>query len=354
MAESSFSFDADDYVVEHRIRFENISKGEIKIQFPGQAQWIKIGEVLRPAIKNNPQGYTAAKWAQISKVSATAVNAIHIKTDQLQDKAVVISLLPKDVQDSGKSYFDLDSSVQTDIPAGTLIFGGEYAPWVGNPVYLIHENERRLLPSGYEAQLGDVLEIEVRRARKFPSEIVFENWFGGKVWVQYPGEKPIPIAQVIKPVYGIGRFIGTRFAGLGRIRANHCGVIDISTSPAGEDNVGGFQIIPSVHYLGPEMERARRGTQWMVVGPLKNAPPLEGQAPLFSAFILPSFAETRPKLGDWKKITLRRSLVQARRNSGPWQSLPAYSLQENEELPESSKTWLKEFTHFRILMPVFE
>jgi hypothetical protein len=87
---------------------------------------------------------------------------------------------------------------------------------------------------------------------------------------------------------GIGRFLGTQYADIGRIRAAHPGVICVSTSPAGQ--VGGFQIIPRDHAMSPELTYVRVKTQWMVVGPLWALDPSwEGLPPLFSDYLYPAF-----------------------------------------------------------------
>ena len=77
-------------------------------------------------------------------------------------------------------------------------------------------------------------------------------------------------------------------ADVGRIRAAHPGVIDVSTSPNGE--IGGFQIIPRDHAMSPEMTFTRTKTQWMVVGPLWALDEsMEGLPPLFSDYLYPAF-----------------------------------------------------------------
>src|SRR5690606_29025231 len=87
------------------------------------------------------------------------------------------------------------------------------------------------LPAHYVPQIGDVWTIPIMRPLRYPRQITFENRFGGFIWLQFRGEEPRVIGQVLRPVEGVGRFVGSYFAGVGRIRANHNGVIDISTSP---------------------------------------------------------------------------------------------------------------------------
>jgi hypothetical protein len=101
-------------------------------------------------------------------------------------------------------------------------------------------------------------------------------------------------------VRGTGRFDGTEYAPASSIRANHPGVICISTTPRSnelslsravsknEDPRGGFQIIPANHAMDSEMVKALFETEWMVVGPTESSNPSpDGSAPLFKYYIRP-------------------------------------------------------------------
>ena len=52
-----------------RIQIENKEGGSILISPDAGKTWESLGAVLKPATQTNPQGYTASRWAQISKVS---------------------------------------------------------------------------------------------------------------------------------------------------------------------------------------------------------------------------------------------------------------------------------------------
>jgi hypothetical protein len=292
------------------------------------------GRVLAPVMQVNAAGFTASGWGRPGCVTATAVNAIHLKTTQDYEsgKGTIFSLVPIEFAtfDPGayKSYFNNSSTLFTNIKAGTGIFGGQWAPLIGNQLYVDMQDRgaaprtSKPLPEGmpeglrwgpevgtrnipapplpkqfegfvpvgdtYVPQEGDRLLIRVERLKYNPEWIEFENRFGGIIWVKELELEPYPIGQVLKPVAGVGRFTGTQYADTGRIRANHPGVIDISTTPY--DVIGGFQIIPRDHSMSPEMNNARVKTQWMVVGPLWALDPSwEGLPPLFSDYIYPAW-----------------------------------------------------------------
>lgn len=350
-----------------RIEIQNKVDGKIRISKDTGKNWKEIGSVIQPVTKTNAAGFTASGWAEISKVCATAVNAIHVKTDQdlTTQKGVVFSILPKEFnktgQDQFQSYLNPESSLITNLPAGSQIFGGGFSPWVGNLVYVdtstssvTKNNKLQLIPQGYVPRLEDRIIIVASRPDPYPSEIIFENRLGGKIYLKYLNGKTQIIGQVLKPVLGIGRFLGTQFAGVGRVRANHSGVIDISTAKPGL--VGGFQIIPSKHGHSPELKKALTQTQWMIVAPADSASPsTEGIAPLFSNFIMPSYMDK--DLGsspNWKNNLASRTLVQVKKINGEWEPMPEMSLDPNAPLPESAGTALSDFTAIRILLPLLE
>jgi hypothetical protein len=315
--------------------------------------------VLRYTTRVSPQGYTASKWAPMGAVAATAVNAIHLRAgyNARDDKGVVFSILPKEMLTATgvklQSYLSPDSSIYTDIPGGTGLFGGHWAPILGNPVYLQQGDALARLPEGYVPRQGDALVIPILRPRNSPKAIVFENRFGGFITLEdWQGQEQV-IGQVLQPVAGVGRFTGTQYAAVGRLRANHNGVIDISVAPFGA--IGGFQILPREHAMSPEMVRARTMTQWMVVGPLDaRDPSWEGVAPLFCDYLAPSWSEDDWAQPDWLRAVASRVLADVRINDGPWQSMPTFSFDPDLSLPlpDWANTALQEVTHVRILLPV--
>ncbi|HAR63133.1 MAG: hypothetical protein DKM50_13195 [Candidatus Margulisiibacteriota bacterium] len=335
------------------IRIENKFNGNISVRFNNDS-FVPVGKVVVPANNTLKKGFRASKWSNIGTVTATAVNAMHIKTDfNIQDnRGVIFSLLPKEfLQDAPKDYDKLDShTIFTNIPGGEQIFGQEASPFVGNPVFVMRNNELRPLFKGYVPALGDIIEIQVICPTNYPREIIFENRFGGRIYSVDQEYSSKIIGSVLSPVLGVGRFLGTQFVPPGRIRANHTGVIDISTSPLGE--FGGFQIIPVNHSMSSEMGRARIKTQWMIIGPL-NAEDnsLENVSPFFSSFIRPEYGRNDLNSKNWIAKLQKRFLVQIKINNGEWQPIPAISYKLEEELPAEADTVFEKTTHIRILFP---
>lgn len=212
------------------------------------------------------------------------------------------------------------TSVVTDIPGGHGIFGGGLAPPVGSPLSLEARPEQPLAADYVPAE-GDRLVIRVLEPPRRISWLEFDNSFGGLITLRYADGGEKIIGTVLRPVVGVGRFEGTRDAARGRIRANHPGVIDISTSPYGM--VGGFQIVPSGHADSPEVTYIRTGTQWMVVGPLNTLEPTwEGVAPLFAGYLSPSYRPDDLLHEDWMRRLLSRAQVQVRFGDGDWELMP--------------------------------
>ncbi len=329
-----------------RIRFENTFDGEIGISRDSGENWTEYGRVQVPIVLLNKKGYTASGWAPRGRVAATAVNAVHIKVRQNADRGVMLSILPADFMEQPEnyhSYYAKSASMITDIPAGERFFGGAESPFVGNRVLLERDGGApKPLPEMYYPENGDRLTIVVERPVRYPAEIVFENRFGGFITVTYPDGDSKIIGQVLKPIFGTGRFGGSLYTGVGRIRANHTGVICISTSPVG--SIGGFQILPDNHGMSPEMIYARLLTQWMVVGPPSvTDPSTEGVAPLFRYFLRPVYYKQSVS-GKTTEQLLDMFIVDVRLNGGDWQPMPGLVGRKDDAL--------KDLTHVRILFPL--
>ncbi len=333
----------------YRILINNKRDGEIKVSKDKGASWKTVGKVLLPALLTNPNGYEASRYATVGHVAATAVNAIHIKVSHNEkgNVGVLFSILPKEFMKPPPKYHSFlspDSSIYTSIKAGWEIFGGGFAPFVGNPVYVMENDALKELTAGYVPKENDAIVIVVEQPEKMPSEIVFENRFGGLITLKYPYGKEKIIGEVIKPVAGVGRFDGTLWTFKGRVRANHNGVIDISTSPYGE--IGGFQIIPANHGMSKSMLNARLLTQWMVVGPVSSMEKdLAGTAPLFSNYLKPDYSPDDIYAENAIERLLNRYLVQVKiAGSDAWLFMP----------PKTGRVddGLKDITHIRILFPV--
>lgn len=342
-----------------RVRMHNIKNGDIEGSRDEGKTWQTIGHILVPCIKVNVLGFNASKYGLNGSVVATAVNAIHLRTgfNEKENRGIIWSLAPLAETQAGRNSLQQEISPQsaayTDMPGGTGLFGGPFTPFVGNPLFLDNDRNNILkpLPVDYVPKLGDRWVWQVRRPKRYPREIIFENRFGGLITIQYRGEEPKVIGQVLRPVVGIGRFVGSYFSDPGRLRANHEGVIDVSTSPRGA--VGSFQIVPANHAMSTETHYIRELTQWMVVGPVSATDPsFEGTAPLFSRFLRPRYEED-----DWKNPDTIEGLagrfyfdVQMR-DKNTWQKMPPFWIQANKPLPNWASTALENVGKIRIVFP---
>ncbi len=342
----------------YRIRISNAAGGSIEVSENKGQTWKTLGHVILPAKMVSNQGYTASKWIDDGDVAATAVNAIHIKTDynSIDDKGVIFNILPKeDYSADPKMRTSQEATIYTDINAGHGIFGGGYSPFVGNTVST-SDSSGNLYPlkTGYIPRIGDVILINVERPARYPKEIIFENRFGGLITIKYIDGEQRYIGQVLRPIEGVGRFLGSEYADVGRIRANHAGVICIATSPLGL--IGGFQIIPSGHGMSKEMITARTLTQWMVIGPLNALDQsFEGMAPFFKYYLQPRYSEDDIEKPDWEKRLLERFLVEVKyKGKEGWEMMPVYHMSLNKQLPRWANTAMEDVSHIRILFPVYQ
>lgn len=167
-----------------------------------------------------------------------------------------------------------------------------------------------------------------------------ENRPGGRV-TEWSKDGYRIIGRVIRPLAGTGRFEGTLFQKTGSLRANHCGVIDFSSSQRGK--IGGFQIIPWDHaLLSKEMQGSWDMTQWMIIGPSDGRSMMGGTSPLFKGVLVSGPSEGELLWDIWSTYG-RRSLILARKNGGPWGKLP--------EVTGRNDYALKDVTHLRIYFP---
>ena len=341
-----------------RLRIVNDAGGEVSASADGGLTWQTLGHVLHYTTQVNRKGYTASKWVPAGHVAATAVNAIHLNVglNEEDDRGIIFSILPRQFlapPREYRSFLSPDSSIYTDIPAGEGIFGGHFAPFVGSPVYISGPcGELAPVESGYVPRQGDRFVIIVLEPEPYPISVEFENWSGGSIRMRYPDGRETLLGYVVRPVRGVGRFEGALYTGLGRIRANHAGVIDVSTSPVGY--LGAFQIIPFGHSLSPEMHLAWERTQWMIVGPVNGDSPLwQGLMPLFYQHIRPDYLPGDLYGRDWESSLLARFLVDADTGSG-WGPMPLERLAADSSapLPGWADQALGELRRIRILFPL--
>ncbi len=315
------------------IEIDCLPGGSITAYHPASGA-VYLGSVTSVPASTRYPSFTASRWGNPWTVVASAVNAIHILVASDSRGGRTFSLLPSGTIAPAAGE---GNALVTDIAPGHGLFGA-WAPPVGSRVSLTG-------PDGEPWDGMDPfpengwLSIETPGA----DTTVFvdiENRPGGRVVIWRNGMRPEITARVVRPLGGSGRFLGTIFQERGRIRANHPGVIDISTSPDGI--TGGFQILPLEHAASPEMHYAWDLTQWLIVGPLKGAGLLRGSAPLFSGELIPGVHKGE-KLWDIWSTYGRKPLVLTRLEGGPWQKTPL-STGRNDD-------GLKKITHIRIYYP---
>ncbi len=318
------------------VLIENYNQGKVWAIDGGTKTY--ICDVVKPATsaQRASDGFWAAHYVRSQTgaygcVAATAVNAIHLRCgpSRIYDPkkpndwlASEISIIPfTELENAGTSQLVVSS------PGGNEIFNN-WSPYVGNPVYAYDKNkwvplDEYFLGSTRSAP-KDIL-IDVRRPTKHPRYIEFENWTKGDtikgvtmgecggVFLLDDENNRVQVAKVLQRVTQTGRFIGSEYADTGQVRANHGGVLDLSTSRwrgkiADENLRGGVQIIPANHakYLHYNLGQNWfiGGGAWMIIGPLSSSPedllnsqytndvglliePLEGAPPLFSSYIRP-------------------------------------------------------------------
>jgi hypothetical protein len=365
--------------LQHRIYVENFDNGVIS-RVDNAGNHTVIGHVTAPATTTYQasDGFWAAHYSKASdgthgNVTAIGVNALHIRVgpEEVYDPEVaqsgkdnvwvpqLISILPSE-EGSGSGR------IGTDIPGGSALFGGWTSVYVGSPVrYYTSAGEWRPIEefyrtNGYNTAPKRLL-IEVYQpstAQGKVSYITFENKVGGTVRLEYPNGYSKDIATVLQRVEGHGRFAGSEYAEVGRVRANHGGVLDLSTSPkvgkiTSIDERGGFQIIPPNHakYLAHFLNSSYIGrAQWMIVGPLNSTPDLlddpiyfdgqklsydpawEAVAPIFGMYIKPKQIPNEKELSTYFEIS--------KDNGATWT--------DPDVLQGTSDTSLIDVTHIRV------
>jgi hypothetical protein len=286
-----------------RISVENKALGRVMGSLDQGKNWYLLGTVLAPisALRDiHDSEFTASDWGYVGSVTATAVNAIHVKVAHPGKHARIFSLLPVELYDPDgfrTSYRDNPSSIFLDIPAGTSLFGDTWGFRLGDPLYWIQDGDWRPWPEDKVPKIGDVLGFRAKMPSDSQWMIEIENVKNGRVFFTTANGVAVPIAKVLQPFGGSGRFLGTLFQDVGKIRANHPGVLDISTSPVGEQ--GGVQIVPFFHSKEPNLVYVHSSPAYMVVTPIDDQRALEGQPPLFMGYIRPGDTVLARVAGVW-------------------------------------------------------
>ncbi|MDR3331102.1 MAG: hypothetical protein LBT08_00595 [Synergistaceae bacterium] len=317
---------------ETRIEF---SVGGRVTSFLPDGRSFDLGLVVKLPEKTRWPSYTASAWGTPGSITASAVNAVHILMGVEDGKGRTMSVIP---QETIAPAAGAGAAIVLDAQAGTGFFGA-WAPPVGTKIFT-ETPDKPLSPlSERLPEPGDVMIFRVTED-DMPYMVEIENRPGGRV-IAWSGSGVQIIARVIRPLAGVGRFEGTLFQDAGRIRANHSGVIDVSTCERG--SIGGFQIIPWDHALNSkEMQGAWQLTQWLIIGPADGVSMMGGTHPLFSGGLVPGVSSNEQLWDVWSTYG-RRPLVLARLNGGEWGKLPIARGKVDDALLN--------VTHLRIYFP---
>jgi hypothetical protein len=268
----------------------------------------EMGRVMTVPTASRHPSFTASKYGIGGQVIATAANAHHIQISVEDGTGRTMSILPAETFADAPGQ---NASFVIEGVGGTGLWG-EFAPFVGSPVYIVNQVGVPVLFNTPQIfQYAAALQIRVYRPEREIEYFEIENVKGGKVWY-HDAEGDHQFAVVESGVGGTGRFEGTLYQGQGFVRANHPGVICISTCPKFE--MGGFQIVPLSHTYSSEMQKTRNMSQYIVLRGM-DFEDLAGQAPFFKGWVRPGDTEV-PERNTGRVIC---------RVNGTWQEMPNIS-----------------------------
>ena len=308
---------------------------QVRVHFPDGTER-QVGEVKSIPTRSLWPGFDASKWARPGCVAATGVNAIHLLLEVDRGRGRIISLIPTYTNAPASRPA---SAVVVEGLGGRSLWGA-WAPHVGTPVTAVDRAGRRSPLSSESLPQAVALEYSVHPRADCPLYVEIENRLEGAVTVVWP-HRSLPVAKVVHPFSGIGFFEGSQYQGVGRLRANHPGVVCLSTAPPGE--LGGFQILPERHAKSPEMKPAWYEPQWLILAPLVPEHSEPGTEPLFSGFLVPGPGDQDQAEGVFGRI-VRIPTVEVRLDGGEWQPLPPVT----KNGPDSP---LRRVTHLRVFFP---
>lgn len=310
-SEASIYLDEDPERLLFTIRVPMTLGEHAQVLLPDETS-IDMGKVFATPSKSRYPGFTASKFGIGGQVIASAANAHHIQVSVEDGEGRTLSLLPSQtfVAASG-----LDTSFVVDGIGGAGLWG-KYSPFVGSPVYIVNQAGIPVLFNNINLlKFATALDIRVYKPQSEVDYIEIENIEGGHAWYHdIKGDHQFAIVE--SPVSGTGRFQGTLYQGLGKVRANHPGVICISTTE--RFDIGGFQIVPLSHTYSKEMQKTRRMSQYIVLRGV-DFEDLAGQAPFFRNYIRPGDAEdpdyhvgavTCKVEGEWRDIPIVSGLTE--------------------------------------------
>jgi hypothetical protein len=268
----------------------------------------EMGRVISVPTTSRHPSFTASKYGIGGQVIATAANAHHIQISVEDGTGRTMSILP------AQTYADAPGQGASFVIEGIGGTGlwGEFAPCVGSPVYIVNQVGVPVLFNNPQLfQYASALQIRVYRPEREIEYFEIENIRGGKV-LYHDADGDHQFAVVESGVGGTGRFEGTLYQRQGYVRANHPGVICVSTCPKFE--MGGFQIVPLSHTYSSEMQKTRNMSQYIVLRGT-DFEDLTGQSPFFKGWVRPGDTEA-PERNTGRVIC---------RVKGNWQDMPNIS-----------------------------
>lgn len=291
-----------------------------------QGSTIELGEVHGLPKRSKHPSFTASAYGLGGSVVATAANAHHLLLSVENGAGRTISLVPMET-------FTPTSSAESSITVegkGGIGLWGEFSPFVGSELFIVSEDGTRTSFNHMDQLNGAIaLEIEVRFSKVGAKYLEIENHSGGKAWYRDEFGEDHVFGTVVSPVSGTGRFAGTLYEKVGWVRANHPGVICVSTSPRGV--IGGFQIIPMDHTYSRGMNRTREMGQYLILSGI-NGEHLAGAFPFFSGIVRPGDANLQDR-------TIGKVLAKIQ---GEWYLFP--------EMPSWTEDSLSHIQSIRILL----
>jgi hypothetical protein len=280
---------------------------QAQVIFPDGAA-LDMGRVLAVPQKSRHPSFTASKYGIGGQIIATASNAHHIQISVEDGAGRTMSLIPSQTFANAPGF---GASFIVEGIGGSGLWG-EYSPFVGSPAYIVNQVGVPVLFNNLQIfQFATALEIRVYRPEREIEYFEIENVEGGKAWYR-DASGDHQFAVVESRVLGTGRFEGTLFQGLGRVRANHPGVICVSTCAKRE--IGGFQIVPLSHTYSSEMQKTRRMHQYIVLRGV-DFEDIAGQSPFFKGWVRPGDVDIPDYKTGW--VTCRIN--------GVWQEMPNIS-----------------------------
>ncbi|MDR1650608.1 MAG: hypothetical protein LBR87_02355 [Synergistaceae bacterium] len=279
---------------------------QAQVIFPDGSS-LDMGRVLAVPQKSRHPGFTASKYGLGGQIIATASNAHHIQVSVEDGTGRTMSLLPSQTFANATGF---GTSFVVEGTGGSGLWG-EYAPFVGSPVYIVNRVGIPVLFNNIQLfQFASALEIRVYRPEHDIEYFEIENVPGGRAWYHDAGGDH-QFAVVESGAGGTGRFEGTLYQGRGMVRANHPGVICVSTCPKRE--IGGFQIVPLSHTYSSELQKTRRMSQYIVLRGI-GFEDITGESPFFKGWVRPGDVDSDSRTG-WVSCRIK----------GRWQELPNVS-----------------------------